>query len=66
MALSANGLRSLRQSWPAPLDGDGTVAESENAAVQDAEVNVQDRKGGGDEKSFGGRARTARHRSRRY
>ncbi len=43
-ALSANGLRSLRQAWPAPSPGDGGIAvESENAALQDAAV---DRQGG--------------------
>jgi Protein of unknown function (DUF1612) len=43
-ALSVNGLRSLRQAWPAPFFGDGgIVAESEGAALQDAAV---DRQGG--------------------
>ncbi|KAB2764336.1 RHE_PE00001 family protein [Brucella anthropi] len=44
-ALSPNGLRSLRvggQAWPVPSPGDGgIVAESENAAVQDAAVGLQ-------------------------
>jgi len=47
-ALSPNGLRSLRQAWPASSSGDGgIVAESESAAVQDAAVDRQDRDGEG-------------------
>ncbi|WGJ09737.1 RHE_PE00001 family protein [Brucella intermedia] len=43
-ALSPNGLRSLRiggQAWPAPSPGDGILAESESAAVQDAAAGRQ-------------------------
>ncbi len=48
-ALSPNGLRSLRQAWPAPFFGyGGIVAESEGAALQDAAV---DRQGGEGRKS---------------
>ncbi|UKK95922.1 DUF1612 and helix-turn-helix domain-containing protein [Brucella pseudogrignonensis] len=50
-ALSPNGLRALRvggQAWPAPSPGDGgTIAESENVAVSDAAVDLQDRDGEG-------------------
>ncbi|MBA8853594.1 hypothetical protein FHW20_004577 [Ochrobactrum intermedium] len=47
-ALSPNGLRSLRQAWPAPFFGDGgIVAESEGAAVRDAAVDRPDRNGEG-------------------
>ncbi|PRA82548.1 hypothetical protein CQ054_19755 [Ochrobactrum sp. MYb29] len=42
-ALSANGLRSLRQAWPAPsFAADGIVAGNEGAAVQDAAGDRQD------------------------
>ena len=47
-ALSPNGLRSLRQAWPAPFFGDGgIVAESEGAALQDAAVGRPGRNGEG-------------------
>ncbi len=47
-ALSANGLRSLRQAGPAAsLGDDGIVAVGESAAVHDVAVDRQDRNGQG-------------------
>ncbi|WP_445253729.1 RHE_PE00001 family protein [Ochrobactrum sp. MYb379] len=47
-ALSANGLRRLRQAWSAPSFGDGgIVADSESTAVSDAAVDRQGRDGEG-------------------
>lgn len=47
-ALSPNGLRSLRQAWPAPsFADDGIVAGNESTAVSDAAVDRQDRDGEG-------------------
>jgi len=47
-ALSPNGLRSLRQAWPAPsFADDGIVADNESAAVQDAAGGRPDWSGAG-------------------
>lgn len=47
-ALSPNGLRSLRQAWPASsFADDGIVAEGESAAVHDVAADRQDRSGEG-------------------
>jgi len=47
-ALNANGLRSLRQAWPAPSLGDGGIAaDNENAVERDAAFDRHDRNGEG-------------------
>lgn len=47
-ALSANGLRRLRQAWPAPsLDEGDIVAGSESVAVSDAAGDWRDQDGAG-------------------
>ncbi len=47
-ALSPNGLRSLRQAWPAPsFEDGGIVGESEGTAVSDAAAERTERDGEG-------------------
>jgi len=46
-ALGPNGLRGLRQAWPAASPGSGILAGSESMVVSDAAVDWQDRNGEG-------------------